>query len=796
MIAEDVRMPVVPLRGLVVLPGELLHFDAGRNESRKALAAVSAKDGLVYVSSQKDARKNEVTGEDLYEMGTVCRVRQTLTLPGDTVRVLVQGIIRASACGFRTGEYMSASIRPAREIPAEAVAAEALRRRLNSALSEYAGISSRISADAMEAISRMEGAAQFTDAVANAVMTKAEQRQNVLEQLDVEERMKYVLAAVIAETEIMRIDRRIQQEVRQSIDKNQKEYFLREQMKVIRRELGEDEESESDAFLAALEKKRMPEAVKKTLEREINRYRDLPAGSHELPQMRNYIECMLELPWTEETKDDLCLERARKILDEDHYGLEKVKQRIVEHIAVARLTGRVNGQILCLVGPPGVGKTSIASSVARALGRNFVRMSLGGIHDEAEIRGHRRTYIGAMPGRVIAAMRRAGTVNPLLLFDEIDKLTSDLRGDPAAAMLEVLDSAQNFSFRDHFLEVDYDLSKVMFITTANTTDTIPRPLLDRMELIELPGYMEIEKLEIARRHLLPKQMEKHGMRKSMLSVTEAALAELIRGYTREAGVRQLEREIASVCRKAACEIGAGKSRVRVTPQRLHEYLGVLKFTHSAAEKESAVGLVNGLAWTSVGGELLTVEAQVIPGCGQVILTGKLGEVMQESARAALTFIKAHAETYGMDIALDRRDIHIHVPEGAVPKDGPSAGITIMTAMASALTGVPVRAGVAMTGEITLRGNVLPIGGLREKLLAAVRAGIAEVIFPEANRKDIEEIPAQIRDALTLRFVESASRVLLLALAQAPGAQGSSAKAQNAPGEFLPVQPPAVSGAVQ
>lgn len=791
MIAEDARMPVVPLRGLVVLPGELLHFDAGRNESRKALAAATQKDGLVFVSSQKDARKNEVTGEDLYEMGTICRVRQTLTLPGDTVRVLVQGIIRANAYAFRTGEFMTANIMPAREIPADAAAAEALRRRINTALSEYAGISSRISADAMDAITHTENAAQFTDSVANAVMTKTEQRQAVLEQLDVEERMKYVLAALIAETEIMRIDRRIQQEVKQNIDRNQKEYFLREQMKVIRRELGEDEESESDAFLAQLDKKKMPDAVKKTLEREINRYRDLPAGSHEMPQMRNYIECMLELPWMEETKDDLDLERAKRILDEDHYGLEKVKQRIIEHIAVARLTGRINGQILCLVGPPGVGKTSIASSIARALGRNFVRMSLGGIHDEAEIRGHRRTYIGAMPGRVIAAMRKAGTVNPVLLFDEIDKLTSDLRGDPSAAMLEVLDSAQNFSFRDHFLEVDYDLSKVMFITTANTLDTIPRPLLDRMEIIDLPGYMEYEKLEIAKRHLLPKQMEKHGMKKSMLSMTDAALYEMIRGYTREAGVRTLEREIAAVCRKAACDIGEGKKRVRVTPQRLHEYLGIPRFTYSPAEKESAVGMVNGLAWTSMGGELLEVEAQVIPGCGQVILTGKLGEVMQESARAALTFIKAHADTYGIDIALDHRDIHVHVPEGAVPKDGPSAGITIMTAMASALTGVPVRAGLAMTGEITLRGHVLPIGGLREKLLAAARAGITEVLVPEGNRKDIEEIPAQIRDALTIRFVDGASKVLLLSLVQTP-----SVKKTETEGNYLPIQQTPISGAVQ
>ncbi len=791
MIAEDVRMPVVPLKGLVVLPGELLHFDAGRAESRRALNTAVQKDGLVFVCAQKDARKNEVTGADLLDTGVICRVRQTLTLPGDAMRVLVQGIIRATAGAYRTGEYMTAVVHSVHEVPCDALVAEALRRRLGAALAEYAGVSTRITSDAVETITRTESPAAFTDAVANAVMTRQEQRQNTLDQQDCEERMKYVLAVVIAETEVMRIDRRIQQEVKQSIDKNQKEYFLREQMKVIRKELGEDEESESDTFMAALEKKAMPENIKKSLTREIERYRDLPTGSHEAPQMRSYIECMLELPWTEETRDDLDLERARKILDEDHYGLEKVKERVIEHIAVARLTGKINGQILCLVGPPGVGKTSIVSSIARALGRNFVRMSLGGIHDEAEIRGHRRTYIGAMPGRVIAAMRKAGSVNPVLLFDEIDKLTSDLRGDPSAAMLEVLDSAQNFAFRDHFLEVEYDLSKVMFITTANTTDTIPRPLLDRMEVIEVPGYMEYEKTEIAKRHLLPKQMAKHGLKKSQLTLTDAAMTELVRGYTREAGVRQLERELAAVCRKAACDIGSGKTRVRVSPQRLREYLGSARYISNAAEKQAAVGLVNGLAWTSLGGETLEVEAQVVPGSGQVILTGKLGEVMQESARAALTFIKAHADAYGIDIALEHRDIHVHVPEGAVPKDGPSAGITIMTAMASALTGIPVRAGLAMTGEITIRGHVLPIGGLREKLLAAVQAGITEALVPEMNRKDIEELPQEIREALDIRFVGDAGRVLELALTEMPG----EAKALHA-GEFLPVRTHAQAGAAQ
>ncbi|MBQ3200534.1 MAG: endopeptidase La [Clostridia bacterium] len=770
------NIPVVPLRGLVVLPGELLHFDAGRQGSIKALTAAGEKDNLVFLTSQKDVRKNDVGEEDIYRIGTICRIRQTLNLPGDTMRVLVYGICRARFTNIRMEGYLTADAISLDPPSYDETEAEALRRRLASALGEFAALSAKLSADTAETISHTADVGAFADAVANVTLGKTEQRQQVLECFHVPERLRTALSLVLDEIEILRVDRRISQEVKRRVDKNQKEYYLREQIKAIRAELGETEQTEADAFLEKLAAKAMPDELREKLKKEIGRFRELPAGSHEQPQMRNYIECMLDLPWVEESEDNLELAHAREVLDADHYGLEKVKERILEHLAVARLTGKVTGQIICFVGPPGVGKTSVSESIAKAIGRKFVRMSLGGIHDEAEIRGHRRTYIGAMPGRIIAAMREAGTVNPVLLFDEIDKLTSDMRGDPASAMLEVLDSAQNHAFRDHFLEVTYDLSKVMFITTANSTDTIPRPLLDRMEVIEVPSYLENEKREIAKRHLLPKQMEKHGLKRSMLNVPDETMAELIRGYTREAGVRSLERTLAKVCRKAACEIGEGKTRVRLTTQRMKDYLGPVRYLDTASHREDLVGVVNGLAWTSVGGELLEVEVQAVPGSGQVLLTGKLGDVMQESARAALTYIKAHAQAFGITAALDKQDIHVHVPEGAVPKDGPSAGITMMTAITSALTGIPAKANVAMTGEITLRGRVLPIGGLREKLLAAARAGMSAVIIPEENKKDLHEVPEEVRDALKITFAKDAMQVLSAALKRMPKPQAQHEEA--------------------
>ena len=781
------HIPVVPLRGLVVLPGELLHFDAGRQGSVKALAAAAEQESLVFLTSQKDMRKNEVGRDDIYRIGTLCRIRQVLNLPGDTKRVLVHGICRARFTSLEHGEYLTADVVSLDAPPYDTAEAEALHRRLADAFKEYASLSTKLTADTAESVLRTEDPGAFADAVANVTLAKAEKRQQVLECFQVPERLRETLTMVLAEIEILRADRRISQEVKRRVDKNQKEYYLREQIRAIRAELGETEQNDADEFAQRLSQKPMPDALREKLKKEIERYRALPSGSHEQPPLRSYIECMLDLPWEETTKDDLDLVHARAVLDAEHYGLEKVKERIIEHLAVARLTGKVTGQIICFVGPPGVGKTSVSESIARALGRKFVRMSLGGIHDEAEIRGHRRTYIGAMPGRVIAAMRQAGTVNPVLLFDEIDKLTSDMRGDPASAMLEVLDSAQNYAFRDHFIEEPYDLSKVMFITTANSTDTIPRPLLDRMEVIEVPSYLENEKREIAKRHLLPKQMEKHGLKKGMLSIPDDVMGALIRGYTRESGVRTLERTLAKICRKAACEIGEGKARVRLTHQRMAEYLGPERYLDLGAHKEDLVGVVNGLAWTSVGGELLEVEVQVVPGSGQVLLTGKLGDVMQESARAALTFLKAHGEMLGLPAQLDKKDIHVHVPEGAVPKDGPSAGITMMTAIASALTGIPARADVAMTGEITLRGRVLPIGGLREKLLAASRAGMREVIIPAENRKDLFEVPEEVRSALKVTYAQDAMQVLGTALTRMPGADTAGevlplgAAAQHRPG---------------
>lgn len=762
-----------------MLPGELLHFDIGREESRRAALAAEKGDSFIFLTAQKDSAKTTVKAEDVYNMGVICRIRQTVSMPAGILRVLALGLCRARIKDAQYGNYTTVTVETVEDTPCDPLIAEALRRRIDNAFNDYSALSGRVNAETAEGLRQIENAGQYADAIANTAFVKVNMRQAALDTVNVEDRLKLVLAGLMGEVEISRIDKRIAAEVKRSIDQNQREYYLREQIKAIRKELGETEQDEAAQYLNQLKAKQMPEPVREKLEREINRFRDLPAASHEQPQMRNYIECMLELPWAEQTNDDLNIDHAREVLDNDHFGMEKVKQRILEHIAVARLTGKVNGQIICFVGPPGVGKTSIAASIARALGRNFVRMSLGGIHDEAEIRGHRRTYIGAMPGRVIAAMRQAGSINPLLLFDEIDKLTSDMRGDPAAAMLEVLDSAQNFAFRDHFLEQEYDLSKVMFITTANDKAAIPKPLLDRMEIIELSGYLETEKLEIAKRHLVPKQLEKHGIKKSQLTIADDALLSLIRGYTHEAGVRELEREIAAICRKAAMEIGSGKARVRVGKQKLNVYLGAAKYAHGSVGSANEIGLANGLAWTSFGGEMLQIEVQTVPGSGQIILTGKLGDVMQESARAALTFIKAHAEHFGITMAFDKTDIHLHVPEGAVPKDGPSAGITIMTAMLSAFTGICTRADTAMTGEITLRGRVLEIGGLREKLLAAYRAGIKRVLIPKANEKDISEVPEEIKCAINIIPVADAFSVIPLALERMPQPKADAAYIDNA-----------------
>lgn len=769
-------IPVVPLRGLVVMPYSVMSFDVGRDKSIAAIEAAGAGDGNIFLVAQKDAMKAEVDRNDLCTVGCLCKLKGREKLEGGTIRVLVEGIAKASIerlmqnASIVSGDHLVADIVCSHgESVTEAARASALREEIDLRSNKYAElIENEKLATTMKFIRRASNDVEYAYRVANILLQKPEDRQQILECENHTERCLALIRILSREQEVLEIRKRIDESVREALDKNQKEYILREQIKAAQKELGIDEQSETEEFRKKLNSKNYPEEIRAKLDKEITRFAALPAGSHESPSMRTYIETMLDLPYTEMSEDNLDVENARRILDEDHYGLEKVKERIIEYIAVARLTGKVNGQIICFVGPPGVGKTSISTSIAKALGRKFVRMSLGGIRDEAEIRGHRRTYIGAMPGRVINAMKQAGTVNPVLLFDEIDKLAQDIHGDPASAMLEVLDSAQNFAFRDHFLEVPYDLSKVLFITTANNAQAIPRPLLDRMEVIEVPSYLANEKVEIAARHLLPRQMEKAGLKKSMLSVPKESIAAIINGYTREAGVRGLERQLASVCRKAACDIAKGRKRITVTKKKVEEYLGAPKFSFERAEEQPQVGLVNGLAWTSVGGETMEIEVAALKGSGQLQLTGQLGEVMQESAKAAITCIRERAESLGLaEDFFGKTDVHIHIPEGAVPKDGPSAGISLLTAVASALTGIPVRAGIAMTGEITLRGRVLPIGGLREKLLAAARAGITTVILPEKNRKDAAEVPQDILDALNLVYVSDVDEVLRNALIKLP-----------------------------
>lgn len=762
------NIPVIPLRGLVVFPYSGMSFDVGREKSVLAAKAAIASGGLVMLTAQHDAKMLEIGAENINTYGCLCRIKGSETLDGGTLRVLVSGLSRARITSFVENDaFFSANIESfENETPSAAESLSDLRKLIEQSAEEYVQIIGNSQLKTTLAfVGRSANDVEYVYRVANVFLISQEDRQAILEAETHTDRVIELVNMLKREAEVIKIKRVIDANVKEQIDKNQREYFLREQMKAVRKELGEDEQSEADEFRNRLKERTFPDEIRKKIEKEIERFALLPASSHETPSMRTYIDTMLSLPYTEMSEDDLDIDHARRVLDEDHYGLEKVKERILEFIAVARLTGKVNGQIICFVGPPGVGKTSVSSSIARALGRKFVRMSLGGIHDEAEIRGHRRTYIGAMPGRIIAAMRQAETVNPVLLFDEIDKLGADsFHGDPAAAMLEVLDSAQNFEFRDHFLEMPYDLSKVLFITTANDKAGIPRPLLDRMEIIEVPSYLANEKVEIAFRHLVPRQLEKNGFKKSMLTIPRESIAEIINGYTREAGVRSLERCIATVCRKAAVDIAGGKKRVTVTKKKVEEYLGAPKFTFDAADKQPHVGLVNGLAWTSVGGEMLTVEVAVLPGTGKIQLTGQLGNVMQESAQAAITCIRERAKALELESDFyGKTDIHVHLPEGAIPKDGPSAGITLFTAVASALTGIPVRAGLAMTGEITLRGRVLPIGGLREKLLAAVRAGITTVLIPEKNRKDLRDVPEDILDALEIVYVDSADEVLEHAL---------------------------------
>ena len=753
-------IPVIPLRGRVIFPNTVNSFDAGRLVSLNAVKRATDTDMQLLVCAQPDSEKDEITAEDICKVGTVVKIKQITRLPSDSVRILAEGLCRARVRSFTLDGCFCAEADEVKPVHGDAVLEEAYFRTAKDIMRDISSTDNRLSKDVFARLDRCGDPDEFVNVAANSLPIRDEVKQRILESDNVTERLRMLEKCLNDELEIMRLGRKINAAVRQSIDKNQREYYLREQLKAIHAELGDDME-ERDALTEKLKAKGMPAEVEEKALKEVAKMDKMPSSSPEYTVIRNYLDWLVDLPWKEQTEDTADLKDAVKILNEDHYGLEKIKERITEYLAVLKLTGTLNAPILCFVGPPGVGKTSIATSVARALGRKFVRMSLGGVKDEAEIRGHRRTYIGSMPGRIIYGIKNAGTVNPVFLLDEIDKLSSDMRGDPASALLEVLDPAQNNTFRDRYLEVPYDLSKVLFITTANSVDTIPAPLLDRMELIQLEGYTEEEKIQIAVRYLIPKRIKANGLKEGDIAFSEGAVRAVIEGYTREAGVRSLERNIDAVCRKIAVKVAEGApAKKKITAESLHSLLGPARYKRDAeSSHRDEVGAATGLAWTAVGGTTLTIEVSAMHGKGEVQLTGKLGDVMKESARAAISYIRSNSEAYGIeDSAFGNTDIHIHVPEGATPKDGPSAGITMATAILSAFTKKPVRGDIAMTGEITLLGNVLPIGGLKEKALAAYRTGVKNVIIPEENKKDLEEIPKNIREKINFIPVTSVSEV--------------------------------------
>lgn len=763
-------LPLIPLRGLTVFPYMVLHFDVGRERSINALEEAMVSDQMIFLSSQKEAETSSPTSEDVYEVGTISRIKQMLKLPGDNIRVLVEGISRGRVKKFvQEIPYFMVEVEEWEEsdLPAEDPETEALMRSVIDAFEKYIEVSNKISPEIFMTITEIENPGRLADSISANIVLKPHQKQDVLEAFEPVDRLEVLYRFLLEEIEILEIEKKINTRVKKQINKVQKEYYLREQMRAIQKELGEDEGvvEEVDQYRKQLKKIKLPKDLHQKIEREIDRLTKLPASSAETGVIRNYIDWVLNLPWHKETKDRLDLKRSAEILDEDHHGLEKVKERILEYLAIRQLSKSMKGPILCLVGPPGVGKTSIGKSVARSLDRKFVRMSLGGMRDEAEIRGHRRTYIGAIPGRIISSIRQAGTRNPVFLLDEIDKLANDFRGDPASALLEVLDPEQNNDFTDHFMEIPFNLSKVMFITTANSLDTIPRPLLDRMEVIRIPGYTEDEKLAIAEKYLLPKQIKDHGLQPDNLKISEKALREIINSYTRESGVRNLERQVANICRKVVRRIVEEDIKfVRVTPGNLKKYLGTPQFRYEMAAQKDEVGIARGLAWTVVGGDTISIEVTPMKGTGKLELTGRLGEVMKESARAGISYIRSRVDVFGIDPDFhSKQDLHIHIPEGGTPKDGPSAGITMATAVISALADIPVRKDVAMTGEITLRGRVLAIGGVKEKVLAARRAGIKKVLIPKENEKDVDEIPENVRKKMEFVFVEHMDQVLEHAL---------------------------------
>ncbi|MCL1701241.1 endopeptidase La [Lysinibacillus sp. Bpr_S20] len=767
-IQKTTNVPLLPLRGLLVYPSMVLHIDVGRNRSVAALEQAMLEDQLILLVTQKEVHDEQPDEQDLYSVGTMAYVKQMLKLPNGTLRILVEGVARATWSNYQALEkYTMVDIDVKEETNGKDVETQALMRTLLTYFERYAKSSNKITSETISTVADIEEPGRLADIIASHLPFKIADKQEVLEIFSVKKRLDHLIIRLHDEQEVLELEKKINTKVKQSMERTQKEYYLREQMKAIQTELGDREGKTGE--VAELRKRineiGLPETTEEVVLKELDRYEKIPAASAESGVIRNYIDWIISLPWKNATEDRMSIEHAENILNRDHDGLEKVKERILEYLAVRQLKNSLRGPILCLAGPPGVGKTSLARSIAESLDRKFIRISLGGVRDESEIRGHRRTYVGAMPGRIIQGMKKAGTINPVFLLDEIDKMSNDFRGDPAAAMLEVLDPAQNNTFSDHYIEEPYDLSNVLFIATANDLSTIPGPLLDRMEVISIAGYTEIEKEQITKNHLIPKQLKEHGLKKTQVIIKDEAVMDIIRYYTREAGVRGLERQIATLCRKVAKIIVSGeKKRVTVSSKSLEELLGKHRFRYGQAEEENQIGVATGLAYTTVGGDTLQIEVSLTPGKGKLQLTGKLGDVMKESAQTALSYVRTKMDDLKVDAEyFETHDIHIHVPEGAVPKDGPSAGITMATAIVSAILHRPIRREVGMTGEITLRGRVLPIGGLKEKTLSAHRAGLTTIICPKDNERDIEDIPESVREQLTFKLVSSADEVLAHAL---------------------------------
>jgi ATP-dependent Lon protease len=802
------RVPLLPLRDIIVFPHMVVPLFVGRQKSIRALEEAMNKQKYVLLAAQKDAKTNEPNEGDIYQVGTLGVVVQLLRLPDGTVKVLVEGKKRARIQRYvPNADFFLVEVEEIEEVCEGTTEVEALIRSVNSTFENYVKLNKKIPPETIMSVASITDPARLADTIVAHLGVKLEDKENLLETIDPAERLEKVLGYMRSEIEILEVEKRIRTRVKKQMEKTQKEYYLNEQMRAIQKELGEKDEfkNEIQELEEKIKSRKMTAEAQDKAMKELKKLKMMSPMSAEATVVRNYIDWMISLPWADYTEDKLDITEAEKVLEEDHYGLEKVKQRILEYLAVQSLVGHQRGPIICLVGPPGVGKTSLGKSIARATGRKFVRVSLGGVRDEAEIRGHRRTYIGALPGKIIQSMKKAGSGNPVFLLDEVDKMSTDFRGDPSSAMLEVLDPEQNSAFNDHYLDVDYDLSKVMFITTANNLERIPRPLQDRMEIIRIAGYTELEKLNIAKRYLIPKVREANGLTESNLEFSDNAILGLIRHYTKEAGVRSLERELAAICRKVAVEVVKGDrdAHIQVNSKALSKYLGPEKHRYGRAETEAKIGVTTGLAWTDMGGELLATEVAVVPGKGKLTITGRLGEVMQESAQAAMSYVRSRADDLGLDRDFYQKiEVHIHVPEGATPKDGPSAGITLATSLVSALTRFPVRCDLAMTGEVTLRGNVLPIGGLKEKVLAAHRGGIKHILVPAENEKDIADIPASILKNVTIELVEHMDQVLRKALVLAdpenflkkpPAASPPQAAEGGEPAEPFP--DPTTSGGV-